>query len=170
MSKAAAKARAQIVVSNALRLLWGRAFRLINSPLFQRLLIPAGKAAPAPPVGPALGARGVRSADFCKEFNARTAHIEPGVPTPTLITVQPDRSFSFVTRTPPVSYFLKKAAGIEKGPARPGHEVTGTVSLKHVYEIAKIKASDEHMRHLPLEAVTRMIIGSAKSLGIQVVP
>ncbi|KAF7776090.1 hypothetical protein Agabi119p4_4483 [Agaricus bisporus var. burnettii] len=110
MSKAAAKARAQIV----------------------RLLIPAGKAAPAPPVGPALGARGVRSADFCKEFNARTAHIEPGVPTPTLITVQPDRSFSFVTRTPPVSYFLKKAAGIEKGPARPGHEVTGTVSLKHV--------------------------------------
>lgn len=144
--------------------------KFTDSLLFQRLLIPAGKAAPAPPVGPALGARGVRSADFCKEFNARTAHIEPGVPTPTLITVQPDRSFTFVTRTPPVFYFLKMAAGIEKGPARPGHEVTGTVSLKHVYEIAKIKASDEHMRHLPLEAVARMIVGSARSLGIQVVP
>lgn len=133
------------------------------------MLIPAGKAAPTPPVGPALGARGVKSMDFCKEFNARTAHLEPGVPTPTLITVQPDRSFTFVTKLPPASYLLKKAAGIEKGAGKPGHEVTATVSLKHVYEIAKIKASDEHMRHLPLESVARMIVGSARSLGIKVV-
>lgn len=108
--------------------------------------------------------------DFCKEFNARTAHIEPGVPTPTLITVQPDRSFTFVTKSPTVSYLLKKAAGIEKGASKPGHEVTGTISLKHVYEITKIKSSDEHMKHLSLESVARMIVGSARSYGIQVVP
>ncbi|KAF4600876.1 hypothetical protein EYR38_005521 [Pleurotus pulmonarius] len=134
-----------------------------------RILIGAGKAAPTPPVGPALGARGVKSMDFCKEFNARTAHIEPGVPTPTLITVQPDRTFTFVTKTPPASYFIKKAAGIDKGPGRPGHEITGTISLKHVYEIAKIKSTDEHVKHLSLEAIARTIVGSARSLGVQVI-
>lgn len=108
--------------------------------------------------------------DFCKEFNARTAHIDPGVPTPTLITVQPDRTFTFVTKTPPVSYFLKKAANIEKGAGKPGHEVTGTISLKHIYEIAKIKATDDHLKHLSLEAVAKTVVGSAKTLGIQVVP
>ncbi|KAJ7283816.1 mitochondrial 54S ribosomal protein YmL19 [Mycena rebaudengoi] len=148
MSKAALKARAQMV----------------------RLLIPAGKAAPTPPVGPALGARGVKSMDFCKEFNAKTAHLDPGVPVPTVIMVQPDRTFTFATKTPPASYFLKKAAGIDKGAGKPGHETTGTISLKHVYEIAKIKATDEHMKHIPLESVARMIVGSAKSLGVQVVP
>ena len=108
--------------------------------------------------------------DFCKEFNARTAHIEPGVPTPTLITVQPDRTFSFITKTPPSTYLLKKAANVEKGTGKPGHEIIGTISLKHVYEIAKIKATDEHMKHLPLESVARMVVGSARSLGIQVIP
>jgi large subunit ribosomal protein L11 len=108
--------------------------------------------------------------DFCKEFNARTAHIEPGVPTPTLITVQPDRTFTFVTKTPPVSYFLKKAAGIEKGTGKPGHEIVGTVSLKHIYEIAKIKAKDEHLKHLSLEQIASTVVGSARTLGIQVVP
>ncbi|TEB35496.1 mitochondrial 54S ribosomal protein YmL19 [Coprinellus micaceus] len=122
-----------------------------------RLLIGAGKAAPTPPVGPALGARGVKSMDFCKEFNAKTAGIEPGTPVPTLITVRPDRTFSFTT-------------GIEKGSAKPGHETLATISLKHVYEIAKIKASDDQMKHLPLESVARMIVGSARSLGVQVVP
>ena len=121
-------------------------------------------------MGPALGARGVKSMDFCKEFNARTLHIEPGVPVPTLITVQPDRTFSFITKTPPASYFLKKAAGIEKGTANPGHDIIGKVSLKHVYEIAKIKSTDEHMKILPLESIARMIVGSARSLGVQVVP
>lgn len=108
--------------------------------------------------------------DFCKEFNTRTAHIEPGVPIPTLITVQPDRTFTFVTKSPPASYFIKQAAGIEKGTGKPGHELTGTISLKHVYEIAKIKASDDHMKTLPLESIARMLVGSARSLGVQVVP
>ncbi|KAH9938393.1 mitochondrial ribosomal protein L11 [Fomitopsis serialis] len=139
MSRGAAQARAQIV----------------------RILVGAGKAAPTPPVGPALGA---------KEFNARTAHIEPGTPLPTLITVHPDRSFTFITKTPPTTYFLKKAAGIEKGTGRPGHETVGTVSLKHVYEIAKIKATDEHLKHLRLEAIASTIVGTARTLGVQVVP
>ncbi|KAJ7068103.1 mitochondrial 54S ribosomal protein YmL19 [Mycena amicta] len=111
----------------------------------QRLLVPAGKAAPTPPVGPALGARGVKSMDFCKEFNARTAHIEQGVPVPTLITIQPDRSFTFITKTPPTSYFLKQVAGIDKGAGKPGHETT-------------------------IESIARMVVGSARSLGVQVVP
>lgn len=135
-----------------------------------RLLIAAGKATPSPPVGPALGARGVKSMDFCKEFNARTTHIEPGVPVPTKITVQPDRTFTFVTRTPPTTWLLKRAAGLEKGPARPGHEIMGTVSLKHVYEIAKIKATDEHLKHLKLESIASTVIGTARTLGLQVVP
>ncbi|KZP24638.1 mitochondrial ribosomal protein L11 [Athelia psychrophila] len=135
-----------------------------------RLLIGAGKAAPTPPVGPALGARGVKSMDFCKEFNARTSHIEPGTPTPTIITVEPDRTFHFVTKTPPTTYFIKKAAGIEKGPAKPGHEILGTISLKHIYEIAKIKATDEHLKHLKLEAIASTVIGTAKTCGVQVVP
>ena len=137
---------------------------------FKRLLVPAGKAAPTPPVGPALGAKGVKSMDFCKEFNAKTAHIEPGLPVPTLITINPDRTFTFITKTPPTAHFLKKAAGIEKGTGKPGHSVAGTISVKHVYEIAKIKQTDEHMRHLPLESIARTIVGTSKTLGIEVVP
>ncbi|GJJ07372.1 hypothetical protein Clacol_001574 [Clathrus columnatus] len=148
MSKAATAGRAQLV----------------------RLLLSAAKATPSPPIGPALGARGVKAIDFCKEFNARTAHIQPGIPIPTLITIQPDRTFSFVTKTPPVAFFLKQATGIEKGAARPGHEVTGTITLKHIYEISKIKQTDEHLNHLPLESIARMVLGTARSLGIQVIP
>lgn len=171
MSKAALRARAQLVVR-----IFASAFHPSNrlTPLsvlfFQRIVVDAGKAAPTPPVGPALGARGVKSMDFCKEFNARTAHFQPGVPLPTFITVQPDRTFTFITKAPVTSYLLKKAAGIEKGAAKPGHEVTGTISLKHVYEIAKIKATDDTMKHLRLEAIASTIIGSAKTLGLQVVP
>ena len=121
-------------------------------------------------MGPALGARGVKAMDFCKEFNARTAHIQPGVPIPTLITIQPDRTFTFKTKTPPVSYFLKKTLGLDKGAHKPGHEVKGTISLKHVYEIARIKATDEHLKHLSLEAIAGTVVGSAKTLGITVVP
>ncbi|KII95341.1 hypothetical protein PLICRDRAFT_25857 [Plicaturopsis crispa FD-325 SS-3] len=134
-----------------------------------RLLIPAGKAAPTPPVGPVLGARGVKAMDFCKQFNERTGKIEPGVPTPTVITVQPDRSFSFLTKTPPTVYFVKKAAGIEKGSGKPGQGVAGTISVKHVYEIAKIKKTDEHMKHLKLESIARTIVGTARTLGVEVV-
>jgi len=108
--------------------------------------------------------------DFCKEFNARTAHVEPGLPTPVLVTIQPDRSFTFVTKTPTVTHFLKKAAAIEKGTARPGHDYVGTVSLKHIYEIARIKHTDEHMKHLSLEGIARSILGSARTLGVKVIP
>lgn len=138
--------------------------------LLQRLLVQAGKATPTPPIGPALGARGVKSMDFCKEFNARTAHIEPGVPIPTLITVQPDRTFTFITKTPPTAYFLKRTAGIEMGSGKPGHGAIATISLKHVYEIARIKSTDEHLKHLKLESIASTVIGTARSLGIQVVP
>lgn len=108
--------------------------------------------------------------DFCKEFNARTANVQPGVPVPCMITVHPDRSFTFVTKTPPVSYFLRKTTGIEKGVAKPGHETAGTISFKHIYEIAKIKQTDDHMKHLPLESIARMVVGSAKTFGIKAVP
>jgi large subunit ribosomal protein L11 len=108
--------------------------------------------------------------DFCKEFNARTAHIEPGMPTPTVIYVQPDRTFTFITKTPPTTYFLKKCAGIEKGTGKPGHETAGTVSLKHIYEIARIKQTDDHLKHLPLRSIASTVVATAKTLGVQVVP
>lgn len=107
--------------------------------------------------------------DFCKEFNARTAHLEPGLPVPTIIHINPDRTFSFVTKTPPTTYFIKQAAGIEKGSGKPGEKAIGTISVKHVYEIAKIKQTDEHMSHLPLESIARTIVGTAKTLGVEVV-
>lgn len=142
----------------------------LGRPAMVRLLIPAGKASPSPPVGPALGAKGVKSMDFCKEFNARTAHIEPGLAIPTRIEVNPDRTFTFITKTPPTTYFLKKAAGIEKGTGKPGTVWNGTVSVKHIYEIAKIKQTDEQMSQIPLESIARCIVSSAKTLGIRVVP
>jgi large subunit ribosomal protein L11 len=121
-------------------------------------------------VGPALGAKGVKSMDFCKEFNARTAHIEPGLSIPTKIDIYADRSFSFITRTPTTSYFIKKAAGIEQGSGKPGQGHIGTISLKHIYEIAKIKQADESMRDVPLESICRAVISSAKTVGVKVVP
>lgn len=134
-----------------------------------KLLVPAGKASPSPPVGPALGAKGVKSMDFCKEFNARTAHIEPGLAIPTRIQISPDKSFTFVTKTPPTAYFLKKAAGIDKGSGKMGHGFIGTISVKHVYEIAKIKQVDPHMSSRSLEDISRAILGTASTLGVKVV-
>ncbi|KAL7418314.1 mitochondrial 54S ribosomal protein YmL19 [Cryptotrichosporon argae] len=135
-----------------------------------KLVVPAGKATPSPPVGPALGARAVKAMDFCKEFNARTAHLKPETPTPTLITINPDRTFSFTFRTPPVSWLLKRAAGIDKGSGAPGQKVAGRVSLKHVYEIAKVKCGDDTLRDLGEQRVVSAVIGSARTLGIEVVP
>lgn len=109
---------------------------------FVRLLVPAGKASAQPPVGPALGAKGVKAMDFAKEFNARTAHLEVGIPTPALVTINPDRTFSFQIKTPPTSILLKRAAGIQTGAGKPGSEVAGTITMKHIYEIAKIKMQD----------------------------
>ncbi|KAI5868413.1 ribosomal protein L11 [Durotheca rogersii] len=142
-----------------------------------KLIVGAGKATPSPPVGPALGSKGVKSMDFCKEFNARTAHIIPGTPMPTRVTVRADRSFSFDVRTPQTSWLLRNAAdlapgktGKKKGASRPGHEIVGTVSLKHVYEIAKIKQSELRLSGLSLEGLCRSIIYQTKSMGIAVVP
>jgi len=140
--------------------------------LLHRLIVPAGKASPSPPVGPALGARGVKSIDFCKEFNARTAHLEPLTPTPVVITVNPDRSFTFVVKSPPTGWLLKQASGIDKGAGETpagkyvsaGKEV-GQVSIKHVYEIAKIKQKDAHLAGVGLEALARSVIGTCKSMG-----
>ncbi|KAK6499897.1 54S ribosomal protein L11, mitochondrial [Arthrobotrys musiformis] len=141
-----------------------------------KLIVGAGLASPAPPIGPALGSRGVKSMDFCREFNARTAHLENGTPIPVKVTVRPDRSYTFDVRTPATSYLLLKAAGVEpkkgkiKGAKNPGHEVVGTVSLKHIYEIGKIKQSDERMKGISLESVCRCVCGTAKTMGIKVVP
>jgi large subunit ribosomal protein L11 len=125
---------------------------------FVRLLVAAGKASPSPPVGPALGARGVKSMDFCKQFNDKTKNIVAETPIPTVITIKPDRTFTFITKSPPTPFLLKRAAGIEKG-----------ASLKHVYEIAKIKQQDSNLKHLGLQSICGSIIGVAKSIGIQVV-
>ncbi|KAH9951766.1 mitochondrial ribosomal protein L11 [Amylocystis lapponica] len=135
-----------------------------------RILVAAGQAVPTPPTGPVLTAHGIRPITFCKEFNKRTAHIERGVPIPTIITIQPDRSFMFITKTPPTAYFLKQAASISRGTGQPRSLYSGTVSLKHVYEIAKIKATDDHLKGVKLEAIARAVIGTAKAMGVRVVP
>ncbi|EFQ30759.1 ribosomal protein L11 [Colletotrichum graminicola] len=141
-----------------------------------KLIVGAGQASPSPPVGPALGSKGVKSMDFCKEFNARTAHITPGTPMPCRVTVRGDRSFHFELRTPHTSWLLLNAAeapivkGKRKGASNPGKETVGTISLKHVYEIAKIKQSEMRLSGLSLESLCRSVIYQAKSIGINVVP
>ncbi|KAJ5881295.1 54S ribosomal protein [Penicillium subrubescens] len=143
---------------------------------FVKLIVGAGQASPSPPVGPALGSKGVKSMDFCKEFNARTAHINVGVPIPTRVTVRPDRSFFFDLRTPTTTYLLLNAANVEprknrlRGAMNPGHEICGKISLKHVYEIAKIKHSETRLSGLSLQGLCKSVIAQAKSIGIQVVP
>lgn len=141
-----------------------------------KLVVGAGQASPSPPVGPALGSKGIKSMDFCKEFNARTGHINPGTPLPVRVTVRPDRSFHFDVRTPQTSWLLLIAAdapmgrkGKRKGASKPGHETAGTVSLKHVYEIAKIKQSELRLSGLSLEGLCKSIIYQARSIGINVV-
>ena len=105
-----------------------------------RLQIPAGQANPSPPVGPALGQQGVNIMGFCKAFNAETQNLEPGMPIPCVITVYADKSFSFITKTPPASFFIKKAAGMEKGSEMPGREIVGTITMAQVREIAEQKS------------------------------
>ncbi len=132
-----------------------------------KLQIPAGKANPSPPVGPALGQRGLNIMEFCKAFNAQTQSMEPGMPIPVVITAYADRTFSFITKTPPVSYFLKKAAGLAKGSQTPGPGIVGKVTKAQVQEIAKAKMVDLNANDI--EAASQMIIGSARSMGIEVV-
>jgi large subunit ribosomal protein L11 len=130
-----------------------------------KLQIPAGKANPSPPVGPALGQRGVNIMEFCKAFNAHTQKMEPGLPTPVVITVYSDRSFTFITKTPPATVLIKKAAGIESGSPTPHTKKVGKVTRKQLEEIAKIKQPD--LNAADLDAAVRTIAGSARSMGIE---
>jgi len=132
-----------------------------------KLEIPAGQANPSPPVGPALGQRGLNIMEFCKAFNASTQGMEPGTPTPVVITAYADRSFTFVTKTPPTSYFLKKAAGVEKGSGTPSREIKGRVTKAQIREIAEKKMKDLNANDL--DAAARMVAGSARSMGLEVV-
>lgn len=133
-----------------------------------KLIVGAGKAAPAPPVGPALGSKGVKAIDFCKEFNARTAHLAPGVPIPCVLAVKPDRTFTFEMKSPPTSWLLMQAAQVTKGAGKPGHESVGKVSLKHIYEIAKIKKTDERHKDVELKSICGAVLSTAEVIGIEV--
>ncbi|KAL6780183.1 MRPL11 [Auxenochlorella protothecoides x Auxenochlorella symbiontica] len=177
-----------------------------------RVVINAGQAKPAPPVGPALGQAGLKIMDFCKDFNAKTADIkvlgvlhrlarlaldlqwrlsgiqhglrmhavapnmlrilrhhamQPDVPIPVVIFPTPDKKFTYVMKTPPASYFIKKAAGLESGSQKPGHDVAGTISLKHIYEIALAKQAD--VPHIPLKSVCKSLVGTCRAMGVAVV-
>ena len=132
-----------------------------------KLEIPAGQANPSPPVGPALGQRGLNIMEFCKAFNAATQQMEQGMPIPVIITVYGDRTFSFITKTPPASHFLKKAAGLAKGSKEPGILMAGKVTKKQVREIAETKMSDLNANDI--DAAMLIIEGSARSMGIEVV-
>jgi large subunit ribosomal protein L11 len=132
-----------------------------------KLQVPAGKAAPSPPIGPALGQRGVNIMEFCKAFNAQTTGTEVGTPLPTVITVYADRSFSFVTKTPPATYLLKKAANLKSGSKEPGKTSAGTIKRSQVAEVAQAKMKDLNANDI--EAATKIIEGSARAMGLQVV-
>ena len=131
---------------------------------YVKLQVPAGSANPSPPIGPALGQRGLNIMEFCKAFNAATQKMEPGLPIPTIITVYSDRSFTFITKTPPATVLLKKAVGIESGSGRPNTEKVGKVTRKQVEEIAKAKMPD--LNAADLEAAMRIVAGSARSMGV----
>jgi large subunit ribosomal protein L11 len=133
---------------------------------FLKLQVPAGAANPAPPIGPALGQRGLNIMEFCKAFNAQTQKMEKGVPIPVVITTYQDRSFTFEMKTPPVSYFLKKAANLQSGAKTPGREKVGTVTKAQVKEIAQQKMKD--LNASDIEAAMKMIEGSARSMGLEV--
>jgi large subunit ribosomal protein L11 len=133
---------------------------------FLKLQVPAGAANPSPPIGPALGQRGLNIMEFCKAFNAQTQKMEKGIPIPVIITTYQDRSFTFEMKTPPVSYFLKKAAKLQSGSKTPGREPVGQVSKKQVREIAEQKMKDLNCD--TIEAAMKMIEGSARSMGLSV--
>ena len=132
-----------------------------------KLQVPAGKANPSPPIGPALGQRGLNIMEFCKAFNAATQKMEPEMPVPVVITVYSDRSFTFQVKSPPASYFLRKAAGIEKGSSQTGRTAVGRVTMKQIREIAEKKMQDLNANDS--EAASRMLVGTARSMGLEVV-
>ena len=133
-----------------------------------KLQVPAGAANPSPPIGPALGQRGLNIMEFCKAFNALTQYLEKGMPIPVVITAYGDRTFTFVTKTPPNTYFIKKAAGLDKGSQTPGKGATvGKITMKQIRDIAEIKMKDLNANDV--DAAAQMIKGSARSMGIEVV-
>ena len=131
-----------------------------------KLQVKAGQANPSPPVGPALGQRGINIMEFCKAFNAKTQDLEPGAPCPTVISYYQDKSFTMDIKSPPASYFLRKAAKLESGSKTPGRETVGSVSTKQVKEIAEAKMKDLNANDI--EAAMKIILGSARSMGIEV--
>ncbi len=131
-----------------------------------KLQVPAGAANPAPPIGPALGQRGVNIMEFCKAFNAKTQELEKSMPIPTIITVYADKSFTFETKTPPASFYLKKAAKLDKGGTEPGRTVAATVTMAQCREIAEAKMVD--LNAVDLDAAQKIIAGSARSMGFEV--
>jgi large subunit ribosomal protein L11 len=131
-----------------------------------KLQVPAGQANPSPPVGPALGQRGINIMEFCKAFNAKTADMEPGAPCPTVIQYYQDKSFTMDIKTPPASYYLKKAAKLKSGANNPSREIVGSVTSKQVREIAEAKMKDLNANSI--EAAMQIILGSARSMGIEV--
>ncbi|KAE9590683.1 hypothetical protein Lal_00023189 [Lupinus albus] len=134
-----------------------------------RLTVPAGGARPAPPVGPALGQYRLNLMAFCKDFNARTQKYKPETPMAVTITAFKDNTFEFTVKTPSVAWYLKKAAGVDSGSGRAGHVTASTLSVRHVYEIAKVKQTDPYLQNMNLESICKNIIGTANSMGIQVV-
>jgi large subunit ribosomal protein L11 len=134
---------------------------------YVKLQVPAGSATPSPPIGPALGQRGVNIMGFCKEFNARTGDMQKGTPLPTVITVYQDKSFTFVTKTPPATYFLKEALKLKSGSKLPGRESAGRVTMAQCREIAEKKMKD--LNATDLDQAAKIIAGSARSMGLQVV-
>lgn len=132
-----------------------------------KLQVPSGQAKPSPPVGPALGQHGLNIMEFCKGFNARTQKMEPGIPLPVVITVYADRTFTFETKTPPATYLIKKASGVDKGSKTPGRGSAGSISWAQIQEVAQAKMVD--MNANDIEAAKRIIAGSARSMGLQIV-
>ena len=132
-----------------------------------KLQVPAGAANPSPPIGPALGQRGLNIMEFCKAFNAQTQNLEKGMPVPVVITAYADRTFTFITKTPPASYLIKKAAGLDKGSATTGKAKAGSVTLEQLRDIAQQKMPDLNANDL--DAAVEMMRGSARSMGVQVV-
>ena len=133
---------------------------------YVKLQVPAGKANPSPPIGPALGQQGVNIMEFCKQFNAATQKMEPGMPIPVIITVYSDRSFTFITKTPPATVLIKKAIGLESGSPTPNSKKVGKISRKQLEEIAKIKWPDINAGSM--DAAVKTIAGSARSMGVDV--
>jgi len=133
---------------------------------YLKLQIPAGKANPSPPVGPALGQRGLNIMEFCKAFNAQTQEMEPGAPCPTIITYYVDKSFSMEVKTPPASFFLKKASGLKSGASTTGKETVGSVTAKQIKEIAEAKMKDLNAKDM--DGAMQIILGSARSMGIEI--